>query len=99
MQWRSQDTKVAQVWLVRLVSMLGHGEELRVRIVPNCIFHTLSAVSLSSLVDKGATRSVMSKFDISIMILFTVHNVSCQDRTSAGVTHDLDTIAQGPNPT
>ena len=76
--------------------MPGHGEELQVRIVPNYIFRTWRAVGLSSLIDKGATRSVMSKFDIIIVILFTVNTVSCQDRTSAGGTHDLDTIAQCP---
>ena len=40
----------------------GRDKKWQLRIVPDRIFRTLSAVVMSSLVDKGATRSVM--FDI-----------------------------------
>ena len=56
-----------------------------VHIVPDRIFCTQRAVGLLSLVDKGATRSIISKFDIIIVILFTARAmwycpvVSCPD--------------------
>ena len=58
------------VWLV---STPGRSKERQVPIISDHVFHTLSAVDLSSLVDKGAIRSILLKFDIIIMILFTTH--------------------------
>ena len=52
-----------------IVRTPGRSKKLRVCTVPDRIFHTRSVVGLSSLVDKGATRSVVSKFDIIVILL------------------------------